>query len=325
MTIDSVKAYLKGHFGEVEKIMRSSLGSDIPLLNSINDRVLSSGGKRLRPLLCLLIGDATGQINESTYKFAAACEILHNATLLHDDVADDSPSRRGIPTVYSAFGPAASVLVGDFWLVKAMDTIMDDPTCAKEIMSLFAKTLSSLAEGEMLQMQKAETLDTCFDDYLRIIYCKTASLFEAVALSATISVGASKEIQDKMMEYARILGYAFQMKDDIFDYIPSSQIGKEVGVDILEKKITLPLIKAIEKAPAGEAEKIIDVISGIGSEHSRQSDVLAFVEKYDGIASAYQVLADYVAKAHECLEILPESQAKEYLGFITDYVGNREL
>ncbi|MCF0173849.1 MAG: polyprenyl synthetase family protein [Bacteroidales bacterium] len=325
MTIETVKEYLSKHLEAVKGVMDSSLESDIPLLNGINNRIMESGGKHIRPMICLLIADSLGTVNRSTYNFAAASEMLHNATLLHDDVADDSPSRRGKPTIYSLFGAAASVLVGDFWLVKAMEAILRDEECSKEILNLFAKTLSHLAEGEMLQMQKAETLDTTFEDYLRIIFCKTASLFEASAKSGAISVGASAEAQNTVVEYARYLGYAFQMKDDIFDYIPSSNVGKEVGVDILEKKITLPLIVALNNAPEDDRTAIMDVISRIDAKPALRNRVVAFVERYEGVPGACKVLEEYIVKALSILESLPSSMAKESLIFLTKYVGDRTV
>ena len=219
MDIKSVREYLGDDWKAVKEKIETSLMSDIALLNSTNSTILSNSGKQLRPLLALLIARACSghQISEATVRYAAASELLHNATLLHDDVADNSEQRRGMPTIMSLMGPSVSVLVGDYWLVKAMELILGSSEGDHLVIKIFSKTLSDLAEGEMLQLQKAQSGDTCEDDYLRIIYSKTASLFEAACVSAAISVNASQEYRKAAKDYAVALGIAFQIKDDILD------------------------------------------------------------------------------------------------------------
>ena len=218
MDIKAVQEYLGKDWIAVKERINSALCSDIALLNSTNESILSHSGKQMRPMLGLLIARACSvdQVCDSTISFAAASELLHNATLLHDDVADGSVKRRGAPTIMSLMGPSVSVLVGDYWLVKAMDLIIDadGDSC---VMKIFSKTLKDLAEGEMLQLQKAQKGDTDENDYLRIIYSKTASLFEAASVSAAISVGASEAYVQAARDYAVSLGIAFQIQDDILD------------------------------------------------------------------------------------------------------------
>ena len=208
MDIKSVREYLGKDWEAVKEKIETSLMSDIALLNATNSSILSNSGKQLRPLLALLVARACSghQISEATVRYAAASELLHNATLLHDDVADGSVKRRGAPTIMSLMGPSVSVLVGDYWLVKAMDLIIDADDAAGDscVMKIFSKTLKDLAEGEMLQLQKAQKGDTDENDYLRIIYSKTASLFEAASVSAAISVGAS----EAYVQAARVMGYS---------------------------------------------------------------------------------------------------------------------
>ena len=222
MDIKVVQEYLGKDWTAVKERINSALCSDIALLNSTNESILSHSGKQMRPMLGLLIARACSvdQVCDSTISFAAASELLHNATLLHDDVADGSVKRRGAPTIMSLMGPSVSVLVGDYWLVKAMDLIIDADDAAGDscVMKIFSKTLKDLAEGEMLQLQKAQKGDTDEDDYLRIIYSKTASLFEAASVSAAISVGASEAYVQAARDYAVSLGIAFQIQDDILDY-----------------------------------------------------------------------------------------------------------
>ena len=218
MDIREIKAYLAGPMEEVSALMDDSLHSDIALLDATNRSLLSQGGKRLRPVLTLLAAGACGGVNADSVRFAAASELIHNSTLLHDDVVDGAEERRGKPTVMSILNGPASVLVGDFWLVKALRCILDADRSSERALRLFSKTLTDLAEGEMLQLQKASAGDTTRADYLRIIYAKTASLFEAAALSGAVSAEAPEEWTAALAGYARNLGLAFQIKDDIFDY-----------------------------------------------------------------------------------------------------------
>ena len=190
MDIKAIQEYLGESWTAVGERIRQALQSDIDLLNSTNESILSHSGKQMRPMLGLLMARACSceGITDSTISYAAASELLHNATLLHDDVADGSMKRRGVPTIMSLMGPSVSVLVGDYWLVKAMDLIMDaDEGNGSGVMRIFSKTLKDLAAGEMLQLQKAQKGDTDEQDYLRIIYSKTASLFEATCVSAAKS------------------------------------------------------------------------------------------------------------------------------------------
>lgn len=319
MDVREVYSFVDGDLKAVRETIIRGLESDVNLLNTINDAVFSASGKFFRPTICVLAARALGSLNADTTSFAAAAEMIHNATLLHDDVADDSPLRRGRPTIYSLFGAGPSVLMGDFWLVRAMEKILDATRSTSEVMRLFSSTLSALCEGELLQMQKSESLDTTFEDYLRIIYCKTASLFEAAAVSGAMSVDAERSEIEAVREYARYLGYAFQMKDDIFDYTPGSNVGKEVGVDIKEHKITLPLLCALKNVPSERAAVVVDQIK-----NNRYDEVFAFVALENGVEKAKVVLEEYVEKAKKALAALPEGYARECLEFLADYTALRE-
>ena len=213
-----IKAYLKPQLDKVERVIEDALRSDVSLLDATNRSLRDNPGKMMRPSLALLCAAAVGTPNEDTIKFAAAAELLHNATLLHDDVVDCASERRGRPTVASFLNPHASVLIGDYWLVKAVNTILGASNNTDRVTRIFAATLGHLAEGELLQMEKAVKGDTTQQDYERIIYCKTASLFEASALSAAVSVGAPEHSIQAIGEFARLLGMAFQVKDDWMDY-----------------------------------------------------------------------------------------------------------
>ena len=248
MDYKGIKEYLKQDLEGVNALMGKSLSSDIALLDKTNKSVLAHSGKQIRPVLCLLAARACsgGFVTEDTLLYASAVELLHNATLLHDDVADDSPMRRGVPTVMSLLGGRASVLLGDYWLVKGMENILASANSSAKVIRIFAATLSDLAEGELLQLQKADTGDTLEQDYYKIIYNKTSSLFVAAATSGAMSVGASEEKMKAVRTYAKCLGQAFQIKDDIFDYLDNQQTGKPAGLDLKERKITLPLLGALK-------------------------------------------------------------------------------
>ena len=325
MDIREVKTWLGADWERVQDLMARSLGSDIELLNRVNGSILSSGGKQIRPVLSLLVSRACGRINEDSYLFAVAGELLHNATLLHDDVADESPTRRGLPTVYSLMGPSTSVLLGDFWLVRAMNCILKAKRNVLEVTEIFSKTLGALAEGEMLQLQKAENSDTTQADYLRIIYSKTASLFEAVAVSAAISVEASTEIVEAVRSAAMSLGMAFQMRDDILDYTPGLDIGKPVGADILERKITLPLLGAFANAGAAEEARIRALVRNLDGKPSAREEICAFVRENGGLEYAQNRLDGYIAGALEAMEILPDTEEKQLLCRVINYVGERRI
>ena len=326
MDIKSVREYLGDDWKAVKEKIETSLMSDIALLNSTNSTILSNSGKQLRPLLALLIARACSghQISEATVRYAAASELLHNATLLHDDVADNSEQRRGMPTIMSLMGPSVSVLVGDYWLVKAMELILGSSEGDHLVIKIFSKTLSDLAEGEMLQLQKAQSGDTCEDDYLRIIYSKTASLFEAACVSAAISVNASQEYRKAAKDYAVALGIAFQIKDDILDYSGTASVGKPLGVDILEQKITMPLLGAMMNAPAEEV-RIRGLVKGIVDHPENRDDIVAFVTENAGLEYAVQQLDKYVAQAVDALSVLPLSKERDLLEGLAYFTAKRVM
>ena len=326
MDIKSVREYLGEDWKAVKEKIETSLMSDIALLNSTNSTILSNSGKQLRPLLALLIARACSghQISEATVRYAAASELLHNATLLHDDVADNSEQRRGMPTIMSLMGPSVSVLVGDYWLVKAMELILGSSEGDHLVIKIFSKTLSDLAEGEMLQLQKAQSGDTCEDDYLRIIYSKTASLFEAACVSAAISVNASQEYRKAAKDYAVALGIAFQIKDDILDYSGTASVGKPLGVDILEQKITMPLLGAMMNAPAEEV-RIRGLVKGIVDHPENRDEIVAFVKENAGLEYAVQQLDKYVAQAVDALSVLPLSKERELLEGLAYFTAKRVM
>jgi octaprenyl-diphosphate synthase len=257
-------------------------------------------------------------------RYAAAAELMHNATLLHDDVADDSDQRRGVPTIRSLMGPTVSVLLGDYWLVKAMDLILGSHEADSQVIRIFSKTLSDLAEGELLQLQKAQSGDTTEEDYLRIIYSKTASLFEASCVSAALSVGASVELVEAMRAYAVALGRAFQIKDDLLDYDGTESVGKPLGVDILEQKMTMPLLGALANAGAAEDERVRALVRDIVGHPEHRDEIVAFVKGNGGMEYALGRLDFYVKEAVDALSVLPESFERDLLEKLAHFTARRD-
>ena len=328
MDIKSIREYLglEKDWEAVQNRISSALQSDIELLNATNGSILSHSGKQMRPLLALLVARACAEgcsASDATIRYAAASELLHNATLLHDDVADESEQRRGVPTIMSLMGPSVSVLLGDYWLVKAVEIVLEDPDGDMRVIRLFSKTLSDLAEGEMLQLQKAQSGDTDENDYLRIIYNKTASLFEAACISAAISVNAPAEYEKAAKDYAVALGLAFQIKDDILDYAGTDSVGKPLGVDILEQKITMPLLGAFANVSSDEESRVRKMVRDIVDHPEYRDEIVTFVKTRGGLEYAVDQLDKYVGKAVEALSVLPESKEREMLVELAHFTARR--
>ena len=320
-----LRNYLGADWHKVESLMTETLTTDIQLLAEVNGAVLRRGGKMLRPAVSLLMARACfgGSVTEDSIRVAAASQIMHNATLLHDDVVDKSQERRGEPTVSSVLGDTPSVLIGDYWLVKAVNMILPLASDHNDLVSMFATTLSNLAEGEMLQLQKAEVGDTSMDDYLRIIYNKTASLFESTCVSAAISVGADEVKRAAAREYGICLGMAFQIRDDILDYTGSG-LGKPVGVDLRERKITLPLLGALSKVDDERNRLVRGMVCGIEEHPEYVERITDFVHSEGGILFAEDRLEEFAHKAVEALSPLPDSKDKELLCELAMYNVTRK-
>ena len=290
-----------------EKLLTDALASRSDLLNRINTYLLDASGKKLRPLLALVTAKAcSGSINQKAVACAAVSELIHTATLLHDDVVDDSDQRRGRMTVRKLFSPGASLLMGDYWLTRAIHLLIAYG-CPVEVLGIYSKSLEELAEGEIIQMELADSLRATEDDYIQVIRRKTASLFIASVKGPAIVAGAS---------------CGFQIRDDILDYHSSAETGKDSDSDIMERKITMPLLCAMRNAPDQE-EYIRRRMGDITCDPSKKeqdrevaSEIRTFVLSHGGIESATGVVRDYSARAQECLEILKPSLSRDGLASI---------
>ena len=322
MSRQEILTYLGGDWDRMLDLIRSSLHSEVALLEETNGQILANSGKLLRPMISLLVARAVSGVTDDSIRYAAATELFHNATLLHDDVADGSAERRGRPTVAALLGPSAAVLVGDYWLARAVELIVGTEHCQTAI-PVFSRTLTELAEGEMLQLEKAAGADTTEEDYFRIIRCKTASLFNAAAHTAALSVDAPPALLEAACDFALAFGMAFQIKDDILDYAGTAELGKPVGVDLRERKITLPLLGALQGSPR-EAE-IRAMVRDIPAHPEYCSRISAFVTERDGISYAVRGLEEWVGRAEQALSRFPASPAREALRTIAQYTVWRKV
>ena len=326
MDIKKVREFVGADWQAVQERISGSLHSDISLLDMTNASILSNSGKQMRPLLTVLFARACsgGKTTDATVRYASASELLHNATLLHDDVADDSAQRRGVPTIMSLMGPSVAVLIGDYWLVKALDLILSDGLSDTVVLKIFSKTLSALAEGELLQLQKAQNGDTVEEDYLRIIYNKTASLFEAACVSGVLSVSGSEQYETAAREYSIALGNAFQIQDDILDYDGTESVGKPLGVDVLEQKITIPLLGALLNVSEQEEKRIRGLVNDIVGHPEHRDEIVTFVKENGGLEYSRMRLDEYVEKAVRALDVLPDSQEKAFLVELAYFTAKRD-
>lgn len=327
--IEKVKEFLGSDFEKYRQTLSLAISSEEPYLQAINTYVLGMRGKEIRPVLSLLAGRCCGTLTPASFYCAAASEMLHTATLMHDDVADAASMRRGMLSVAAMFSPAAAVLTGDFWLSRSLHLLTT--YCPPAIIECFAESVRRMSEGELLQMDKADKLDTTETDYYKIIYGKTAALFVASIKSAAMAVNANEKQTEALVGYAENLGLAFQIRDDIFDYSPDLKTGKSSGADIKERKITLPLIGALANAPQ-KAEGIISRIGQIESVFAEKisdkeaeiiAETTAFVRENGGIEHAQQKLEEHVRKAVDFLSVLPECEERSILASVAEYVGKR--
>ncbi len=299
----------------------ASLRSETNRLQSAIDRILNASGKHVRPLLVLLTAKACGQVTDNTINSAVLLELLHTATLIHDDVIDETKQRRGVPSLNAIFDNRISVLVGDYVLSTAL--IRSIQTGNLQIIGIVSNLGRDLSEGEIKQLETAE--ESIIDEscYMQVIRKKTAMLLSACAEIGSISVGASGEMVEKCREFGEYLGYCFQIKDDIFDYFKEANIGKPTGNDIREGKVTLPLLHALKTGRREEVDKCLRIIREKDFTTENIDLLIDFAKANGGIEYAEQRMQEYRDKAVEVLMTLPESEAREGLLLLADYIVER--
>ncbi len=294
----------------VDAVIRERLQSDVALINQIGQYIIGAGGKRVRPRLLLLVARALGFHGPERHVLAAVVEFIHTATLLHDDVVDESSLRRGRATANEMFGNAASVLVGDFLYSRAFQMMVGVRRI--EVLQVLADATNVIAEGEVLQLMNMHDPDLAVDDYLRVIRCKTAKLFEASARLGAVLAGADAEVETRCSEYGRALGTAFQLVDDLLDYDGDPRaLGKNVGDDLREGKPTLPLLLAMARCTAAERELIRGAIRH--GEVERLPEVVQIVRRTGAVEATREAARREAEVATGCLQALPASPEREAL------------
>jgi octaprenyl-diphosphate synthase len=319
--IHGITAPVKKELKEFEKHFHRSLRSNIGLVDAVVRYVIRRKGKRIRPALVLLSAGACGGISERTYRGASMVELLHTATLVHDDVVDDSATRRGFASINAIWKNKVAVLIGDYILARGL--LLSLAGNDFEFLRSASDAVRRMSEGELLQIQKSRLLNIDEETYFRIISDKTASL-----LSACCEIGATSATSDTAMigkarDFGENLGIAFQIRDDLLDFLGTEAlIGKPVGGDLKEKKFTLPIIYAFTQASGKERRRILHMVKrGIKSREIRT--VIDFVRSHGGIDYAVARANEYRASAHECLSTLPDSLWKKSLLEFTDFVVER--
>jgi octaprenyl-diphosphate synthase len=304
----------------VDQLIIDELQSDVILINQIGLYIVGNGGKRLRPMLLLLAAKALGEANQNHLILAAVIEFIHTATLLHDDVVDESDLRRGKESANAVWGNAASVLVGDYLYSSAFEMMVR--TNNMRVMGLLSKTTTAIAEGEVLQLLNCNNPETTESKYLEVIARKTAILFSAATQLAAIISGSSDEIEMGLANYGQHLGIAFQLIDDALDYTSNAEeLGKNLGDDLAEGKPTLPLIYAIQNGTAEEAETIVNAIK-MGN-RDVFNDVYAIVKRTKAIDYTEARADEEAKKAIDSLSILPESDYKNALILLAKFAVQR--
>jgi len=294
----------------VDECIRERLASDVALVSQVGEYIVGAGGKRLRPVLLLLVAGACGCVDRRAHTLAAVVEMIHTATLLHDDVVDESELRRGRRTANAVFGNAASVLVGDFLYSRAFQMMVGVGNM--EVMRILADATNTIAEGEVLQLMNVGDADITRDSYLRVIRYKTAKLFEAAGRTGALIAGADAETCERMAEHGMRLGTAFQLVDDVLDYSGDvAQTGKNLGDDLSEGKPTLPLLRVLECGSAAQRTVVRLAITQPGT--ADFSAVMAAIRDTGALEFTAQAARAEAARAAELLEALPASQRKQTL------------
>ena len=296
------------------------MASPVPLLDTITDHILRRQGKQMRPLFVFLSAGLAGNITEQTYHAASLVELLHTATLVHDDVVDDSQERRGFFSLQALWGKKVAVLVGDYLLSRGLLLALDNQ--AYHLLHILSVAVREMSEGELLQIQKARRLDIDEAVYFEVIRQKTASLIAAACAAGAASAGAGPELVDRARRLGEATGIAFQIKDDLLD-LGEEDIGKPLGIDIKEKKMTLPLIYALQQAPPSERRRILGLIRRGGGQADKVQAVIDFVRASGGMAYARRRMDDYLAAARTELAGFGESPYLDSLDQLLTYVTTR--
>ncbi len=320
--VEEIKKPIAQEMRLFEEKFYESMRSNVNLLDKVTRFIVTTKGKQMRPMFVFLCAKLVGNVNEKTFRGASMIELIHTATLVHDDVVDESFKRRNFFSINALWKNKIAVLVGDYLLSKAV--LLSTDFKDYDLLAVISRTIREMAEGELLQLEKARKLDITEDVYYEIIRQKTATLVAACCEIGVLSNDADEVLAKKMMDFGTLTGMAFQIKDDLFDYLTSNIIGKPVGIDIKEQKMTLPLIYSLKNANENDQKYFFNTIKRYNNDQKRVKELVEFVKNSGGLDYAISVMKDYQQKAKNILNEFPDSEPKKSLLLMLDYVIERK-
>ncbi|MDO7613175.1 MAG: polyprenyl synthetase family protein [Crocinitomicaceae bacterium] len=320
-SVEEIMNPVKSELNQFESHFEDALKSNVPLLDKVTHYIVKRKGKQMRPLFVFLSAKMLGEINEKTYSAASLVELLHTATLVHDDVVDDANERRGFFSVNALWKNKIAVLVGDYMLSKILLLSLEKDNT--DLLGVVARSVKEMSEGELLQIEKSRTLDITEKEYFDVIRKKTASLISTCCEAGAISVNSTEE-RENMKMFGEKVGLAFQIKDDIFDYGSPNNIGKPTGIDIREQKLTLPLIYVLRNSPPKIQKELKRIIKNRNEESKMIKRATDLVIEHGGINYAFERMTQLADEAKELLMKYSESEAKSALTDLVNYTINRE-
>ena len=320
LKLSEIQAPIASEMTEFEQKFRSFMKSKVFLLDQIMSYIVKRKGKQMRPMFVFLAAGVTGTISDRTYRGASLIELLHTATLVHDDVVDDSNYRRDFFSINALWKNKIAVLVGDYLLSRGLLLSVDNEDF--DFLKIVSRAVREMSEGELLQMAKARNLDITEDIYYDVIRQKTASLIASCCAVGATASNASQEDIEKMREFGLKVGMAFQIKDDLFDY-GTEEVGKPLGIDIKEQKMTLPLIYSLQNANSSTKRRIIRTVKSKGDHSKKVNEVVAFVRETGGIEYAQKVMNQYYQEAIQILETFEPSVYRDSLSQLVTYTIER--
>ncbi len=319
--LNQLKQVIKEEMQTFEPFFKARLKTDIALLDIITTYIIRRKGKQIRPMLVFLSARLNGTVTEATHVAASLIEILHTATLIHDDVVDETYQRRGFFSINALWKSKIAVLVGDFYLSKGLLTALDYDQVG--VLKLVSQAVKAMSEGELLQIEKSRKLDITESIYFDIIRKKTASLLASCTASGALTSGADNDHVENMKLFGENLGIAFQIRDDLFDYERNGIIGKPTGNDLKEKKMTLPIIYVLNNATSSEKRELLRTIRKHHKENTKIQKIISLVEEKGGLDYAREKMMEYKNRAIDCLTIYPDSDVKTSMIQLVDYVIER--
>jgi len=320
--LKEIKAPIKLEMDLFESKFKDSLKSNVSLLDRIMHYIIKRKGKQMRPMFVFLSAKLFGKFEENTYRAASMIELLHTATLVHDDVIDEANFRRGVFSINALWKNKIAVLVGDFLLSRGL--LLAVKNKEYDLLEIMSTAVQDMSEGELLQIEKARGLDITEEVYFDIIRQKTATLIAACCASGANSVGQGKDVVEQMRLFGEKAGIAFQIKDDLFDYTQNPIIGKPTGIDIREQKITLPLIFTLNTAEKNLKKHIINIVKNHNKNDAKVEEVIFLVKQNGGLEYAEKIMHNYHNDALEILANFKDNDAKKSLQLLLNYVVNRK-